>query len=199
MGVGTNDAGYPVYICERVNGRQRNIWHCPLYRVWVDMLARCYSRREHARRPNYVGCSVAPEWLSFSAFREWMVTQDHEGKHLDKDLLVPGNKMYSPETCVFVSRELNSFMTDHASARGDWPIGVYWYKASGVFRASCCSPSTRKQEHLGQFADPDAAHEAWRARKHQHACAYADQQTDPRIAEALRSRYARRPAGKIAA
>lgn len=56
--------------------------------------------------------------------------------------------------------------------------------------ARCNNPFTLARECLGFFQDPDAAHEAWRARKHEHACVYADMQTDPRIAKALRARYA---------
>lgn len=81
------------------------------------------------------------------------------------------------------------FMTDRAAARGEWPIGVSWQKSAGKFKAYCHNPFTCKQEHLGMFTDHDAAHEVWRARKHELSCQYADRQTDPRIANALRKRY----------
>ena len=32
-----------------------------------------------------------------------MSAQDHFGKHLDKDIKVKGNKVYSPENCDFVT------------------------------------------------------------------------------------------------
>ena len=118
-----------------------------------------------------------------------MLAHDWEGMSLDKDIIVPGNKVYGPDTCVFVSIQLNSFLVDSCAARGEWPIGVHWNKRAGKFVAGCNNPITRKYEYLGYFRCPNEAHEAWRKRKHEHACRYADQQTDPRIADALRTRY----------
>jgi hypothetical protein len=139
-------------------------------------------------RPTYVGCSVSPDWLRFSMFLAWMQRQDWQGKQLDKDILIPGNKIYSPDTCVFVPSALNMFLVDTGKTRGDWPLGVSETRR-GRFRATCRNPFTGKTEWLGQFNDPEEAHQSWRARKHQHALRYADQQTDPRIAQALRTRF----------
>ena len=50
-----------------------------------------------------------------------MEQQDYDGKHLDKDLLVCNNKVYSPETCVFVPREINQFLTKSNNSRGKYP------------------------------------------------------------------------------
>ena len=182
-GVGINDADYVVQ--PTVNGKQVR---CQFYEVWKGMLARCYSAKGQARRPTYIGCTVAPEWHSFMSFRAWMEQQDWEGKQLDKDLLIAGNKVYSPDTCVFVSRKLNMFTTDSGATRGQWPIGVNWH--GETFRATCRNPFSGKCEHLGRFTCQHEAHEAWRARKHELALIYADQQTDHRIAAALRTRYA---------
>lgn len=184
-GVGINDVGYQVYV--RYNGRR---YRCPFYVAWDHMLTRCYSSKFQCRRPSYIDCSVTPEWHSLSVFREWMQMQPWEGNHLDKDILVPGNKVYGPDTCIFVSRALNNFMTDHGSSSGEWPLGVTWDKRDRKFIAACCNPFTRKRENLGGFDSPDDAHEAWRQRKHQHACTYADLQEDPRVAQALRARFA---------
>jgi len=183
-GVGINDADYTVQPV--VFGKQVM---CPFYETWQSMLRRCYSATLQAKYPTYIGCSVAPEWLNFMTFRAWMIRQDWVGMELDKDLLIPGNRVYGPQTCVFVSAKLNKFTTGHAAARGEWPLGVYWHKRDGKFRAKCCNPFTGKQEYLGYFTCPDAAHEAWRARKHQLALQLAEQQTDPRLAAALSIRY----------
>lgn len=190
QGVGVNDSDYAVYRTSTAGGRLKILWLCPFYRTWRDMINRCYNPRVHARQPTYIGCSVDPEWYSFSAFRAWMLNQDWEGKQLDKDILFPGNKLYSPDSCVFVHVSLNSFLLDALATRGKFPIGVTFDRGAGKFKAQCCDPSTGRSVHLGMFTDPDDAHEAWRQRKHEHACRYADQQTDPRIAQALRTRYA---------
>ncbi len=154
------------------------------------MLERCYSAKYHERKPTYNGCSVAKEWHSFSTFRAWMIKQEWNGNQLDKDLLIPGNKVYGPDTCVFVSGKLNTFMSDCGSARGEWPLGVCWDSTKGKLISQCSNPFTGKKEHLGYFTDPFEAHEAWRERKHEHACRYAGMQTDQRIASALITLYA---------
>lgn len=160
---------------------------CPHYRLWRNMLGRCYSAALHLRRPTYVGCSVAPEWHYLSAFMEWMQQQDWQGKHLDKDLLVPGNQVYGPDTCVFVSLQVNSFLTDRARCRRHG-LGVDYLPNIGKYRASC-GQLGGGQAYLGCFDTPEAAHEAWRTEKHRLALLLADQQTDPRVAAALRARY----------
>jgi len=188
-GIGVNDSPDPVYRKEKVKGKWRNAWVCPYYDVWQGMLKRCYSEVALKRRPTYQGCSVCPEWVYFMTFKAWMMTQDFEGKQLDKDILIEGNKVYSPETCRFVTGAVNKFLTDRGAARGEWPIGVIWNGTSSKFRARCRNPFTKKSEHLGYFDCPQAAHEAWRKRKHEIACALADLQDDPLMAKALRERF----------
>lgn len=183
-GVGINDADYVVQ--PTVNGRRTC---CPFYRVWRGMLERCYSEKYQARQPTYIGCSVCDEWLTFSNFKSWMEQQDWEGKELDKDLLVEGNKVYSPESCAFVDNMTNNFITDNRATRGEWPIGICLHRYAGKFRAYCKNPFTKKQEFLGIFTCPNQAHLAWRNRKHELACQLADLQTDERAAKALRERY----------
>ena len=184
LGVGINDADYVVQ--PTVNGKTVV---CPVMSVLINMLVLCYHAVSLDRYPTYKGCSVSAEWLSFMAFKEWMINQDWLGMHLDKDILVPGNKVYGKDFCVFVPPALNGFTLDSRAARGEWPIGVYWHKESKNFRAQCQNPFTKKYEYLGRFSNPDAAHEAWRAKKHEHALKLAAQQTDPRLAKALSTRY----------
>jgi len=191
-GVGINDADYAVHKwktirCADGKQKQRLVWRCPFYQSWKDMLNRCYSIKTQERQPTYEGCTVSEEWFLFSNFRAWMVTQDWEGKQLDKDLLFEGNKIYSAETCVFVTRVVNSFTIDGGAARGEWMIGVDWHK--GKFRSSCCNPFTKKQEHLGMFTSEQDAHQEWLKRKLELAYELAAIQTDERVAKALISRY----------
>jgi hypothetical protein len=153
------------------------------------MLERCYNPKYHAKYPTYIGCSVVPDWHSFMAFRAWMSKQKWEGLHLDKDLLLQGNKVYGPDTCIFIAKQLNNFTVDCAASRGEWPTGVHLDRQSGKFKARCNNPFTGKRETLGYFTCPDAAHEAWRKRKHEHALALAAQQADSRLAKSLSIRY----------
>ena len=193
-GVGINDVDYVVERKETtgyVNGKQKQklVWFCPYHRTWKDMLKRCYSTKFQERWPTYKGCSVSEEWLRFSNFKMWMEKQDWEGLQLDKDLLFEGNKVYSKETCTFVTRGVNLFITDRGNDRGEWLIGVCWDKRVGKFRSRCSNPFTKKQEYLGYFTCEEEAHQAWLIRKLELANELADIQTDERVARALIERY----------
>ena len=118
-----------------------------------------------------------------------MEKQEWEGKCLDKDIIVPGNKLYSPETCAFVLNATNSFVTASDASRGELPIGVDLHKPTGKYRAQCGNPSTGEQKTLGYHSTPEQAHEAWREKKHELAQLVAATEVDPRVIEALKKRY----------
>ena len=196
FGVGNNNADYVVQIKETIGyeggkQKQKQVWICPCYRAWKNMLKRCYSAKEQERNPTYKGCSVSDDWLTFSNFKAWMEKQQWEGLHLDKDLLFEGNKLYSPDTCVFVSQMLNKFTTDRGATRGEWLIGVNWDKGTNKFKSQCSNPFTNKNEHLGLFTCEQEAHNAWLKRKLELAHELAAIQTDQRVAKALIERYSK--------
>ena len=192
-GVGINDADYVVQKWEtiKVNGKQKQkmVWVCPYYRVWLSMLERCYYAKYQETHPTYKGCSVSEEWLTFSVFKMWMEEQDWCGKQLDKDLLLEGNKVYSKETCVFITHSVNTFTTDCRASRGEWLIGVNRSKGMNKFRSQCRNPFTKKKEHLGYFTCELEAHQAWLKRKLELAHLLAAEQTDSRVAKVLIERY----------
>lgn len=195
-GVGVNDSSYAIAKYETIGytggkQKQKRVWMCQYYKTWADMLKRCYSAKFQERNPAYKGCTVSDDWLKFSNFKSWMEKQDWEGKHLDKDLLFEGNKIYSTDTCVFVTQAVNNFTIDSGSARGEWLIGVYWNKEKGKFQSRCSNPFTKKQEFLGYFTCEQEAHEAWLKRKLELAHELAAIQEDPRVAEALIRRYSK--------
>lgn len=185
FGVGINDSDYKV--STKINGR--TVWVCPFYQKWKSMFDRCYNKKQLSRRPSYNGCEVCEEWKKFSVFRVWMMEQPWQGNQLDKDILTAGNKIYSPDKCVFITRMLNGFLTEEKSDKGDWPTGVSWDSRDNKYQARCWNPFSLARESLGCFDSSDLAHHAWRVAKHGHALRYADMQTDPRIAQALRTRY----------
>ena len=193
-GVGVNDADYSVTRWGIVNGKRKQVWECPFYRTWRNMLVRCYSEKCQLKHPTYKDCSVCDEWLTFSNFKAWMEQQDWQGKEIDKDLLKKGNNIYCPEWCIFVDAKINTFVTDSRANRGKHMIGACWHKSNGKFQANCHNPFTddRNSEFLGYFTTELEAHLAWKRKKHEHACKLADSDivTDPRLAEVLRTKYA---------
>lgn len=181
-GVGLNDI---------LKSTNKDSAHYHFYQRWVSLLNRCYSPKSLLKRSSYSEAMVIDDWLLFSNFKAWMEDQDWEGKHLDKDLLYVDNKLYSPDTCVFIHPNVNSFVTESTIARGNYPLGVYLDKESGKFKSQCQNMFTKKRENLGRYNTPEEAHLAWKARKHELACQLADSEyvTDDRVREALRNRY----------
>lgn len=182
-GVGINDADYKV--TQIVNGKQKL---CPFYAVWRGMIERGYSEKYKQKYPTYAEVSVCSDWIYFTKFKSWMEQQDWEGNELDKDILLEGNKIYSPETCIFVSQAVNSFLTNCSEQKGAYPTGVHLQKQTGKFIAAC-SDLGRGRKHIGSFSSPEAAEEAYKTFKGKLALELASIQTDIRVAEALIKRY----------
>jgi len=161
FGVGINDAPYKTHI--KINGKR---FECPFYSKWQGMLKRAYYQPYKDKNKTYKDVSVCDEWLLFSKFKEWMKTQDWEGKELDKDLLVQGNKHYSPELCLFISHKINNLVASCYVSNGKLKAGVVNRKdnATNSFAASCSDKG--KQKHLGYYNNEDDAHDAYAQHKY---------------------------------
>lgn len=124
------------------------------YRAWSSMLQRCYDEKLHIKRPRYKGCKVVEEWHNFQVFAKWFDDNYYEIEGqtmcLDKDILNKGNKIYSPETCVFVPQNINTIIVKSDSIRGDLPIGISFHKSSNKYQAKCKN-SFGKDVYLGIF------------------------------------------------
>ena len=155
LGVGENDAHHQQ---PRVNGKQIID---PAYRAWVSMLYRAYDPKYHARHQTYSDITVCKEWHSFRSFRAWWLANYREDWHLDKDLLVVGNREYGPDACIYIPQWLNKFTIDCGASRGELPIGVSIHKKTVKYRSDCRNPITGKQHSLGYFTTPEEANEAW--------------------------------------
>ena len=131
------------------------------------MLQRCYSEDYQQKEPTYVGCTVCDEWLTLSNFKKFIDNLDNgyqEGYQLDKDILIKGNKIYSPETCCFVPREINSLLLNKKLHRGNMPVGV---EQRGKRFGAYCNNNGRRF-HLGSFSTPEAAFLAYKKAKEQY-------------------------------
>ena len=83
------------------------------YIKWRDMMQRCYDKNVHKKyKPEYADKCVCEEWQNYANFKLWFdehyVPCKSNQMDLDKDLLVQGNKIYSPETCVFLVHYQNT-------------------------------------------------------------------------------------------
>ena len=104
----------------KINGE-----HLKSYHLWTAMLERVYDKTQKRTCVIYEGCSVCEEWKYFSNFKKWFDENYIEGYALDKDILHRGNKIYSPENCVYVPKFINSILLFRGRDRGEYPVGIY--------------------------------------------------------------------------
>lgn len=158
------------------------------YSVWVRMLDRCYSnnKKDH---PTYQNCTVSLEFLHFHNFKSWCKQQTgfgNKGFALDKDILVKGNKVYSPETCCFVPQEINNFLTNIKLSNDTNNIGISFHEETKKYKVEFSKYG--KTTRLGYFCNLKDASQAYKQAKESHAKDLARKwkdQIDPRVYQAL--------------
>ncbi|MDO4440557.1 MAG: hypothetical protein Q4B81_00050 [Moraxella sp.] len=140
----------------------------PEYMLWKRMISRCYDKNFHKRQPTYKDCKVCKEWHNFQNFAEWLSGQKfyQEGCELDKDLVKKGNKIYCPEYCRFVPKQINVILNSCTSSRGLYPVGVTFNKNEKKFTAVLRANGHKK--HLGYFKNSDDAFIAYKTAKEAH-------------------------------
>lgn len=113
----------------------------PQYDTWRGMIKRCYIKNEEIQYRSYKEVTVDPIWHNFQNFAKWYDENYYEvGQErmcLDKDILIKGNKIYSPDTCVFVPQRVNKLFIKQQFKRGNLPMGVGWHKEYKKYSAVC--------------------------------------------------------------
>lgn len=167
--------------------------HLREYEMWVHMLERCYSPLLKKRAPGYEDVTCCDRWLNFQYFCEDIHAYgqdiyDKDAKYeLDKDLLRPGNKLYSPERCCLLPTELNCILTQATRSRGDLPVGVCADKERGGYRAQV-SKKDYLQKSGQRFKTPEEAFSWYKTEKEAYIRERADAWFDklaPNVVEAL--------------
>lgn len=118
------------------------------YRAWRNMVYRCISDDYKEKHPTYKNVSCCAEWLEFDNFCQWVITQENYSVLKDtewapdKDILIKGNKIYSPNTVCLVPQNVNKLFLKHDSKHGELPIGVTLNKnsKSNKYVARCNNP-----------------------------------------------------------
>ena len=93
-------------------------YHEKSYTKWKDMMQRCHDKEVHKKyKPEYADKCVCEEWQNYANFKLWYDEHHVFGNRidLDKDILKPGNKEYSPETCVLIEHYINTIFERHVS------------------------------------------------------------------------------------
>lgn len=149
------------------------------YRTWQGIIERCYHPDREKKFPTYIDCKLDERWFYFQAFAEWWHNQpfhDYPNYHLDKDLLVKGNRIYGPDFCRFVPRELNNLTTSCKAVRGEYPIGVCYDITRNSIKA--CIKIRGRSKHLGVFEDANEAHLAYKIAKEKYIKELAEEYKD---------------------
>lgn len=171
-GVARIGTKYPVSI---------NCQHLKEYKIWHSMLQRCLSEKEKNRNIYCKDAICCEEWLLYENFYEWTHSQDNfekwlNGKRwaLDKDIIIKGNKIYSPETCCLVPQNVNCLLLKRDALRGNLPLGVK--QIGNKFEAYCGNPFTKKSEHLGFYDTPEEAFYAYKLHRENYIKQVAKQE-----------------------
>lgn len=130
------------------------------YSAWRGLLGRCYPEKTRAMWKSYDDCEVCNEWLNYQNFAEWyddnLYHVDNERMHVDKDILVPGNRIYSPDFCLIVPQRINMLFMERRNKSNGLPTGV-------GYSTSSYNPynATYNGKYLGVFKTIDDAQEAY--------------------------------------
>lgn len=189
-GLGICDADYATSKYEVVgklpSGQPKTklVWRCPFFSKWIDLLRRVSDKT--GKMPSYSDVTVCEDWLLFTTFKAWMETQDWEGKHLDKDILIPGNKIYSPETCLFVEPRINIFFSKRGHKKDTTlPLGVC--RSATGYKAQWSEPLGTKGKNTSSpvVKTVHEAHKIYLAKKYLHCVQLSYTQEDIRVIKAL--------------
>lgn len=160
---------------------------------WSKMLQRAYCPEYKALHPSYTEAVVCDEWHNFQNFADWVVQQigfGEMGYNLDKDRLVKGNKLYSPEFCLLIPQELNKLVAAPSVKRGDSPVGTSTRDdLNGKYMARYSRKgSGGKDIYLGLFDTKEDAFYAYKTAKEEYIkerTEFWKDKIDPRAYEAL--------------
>jgi hypothetical protein len=172
---GVGYLGEGKYKCKE-NGKTTRV-----YKTWYGMIRRCYDSKCQKRQPTYIDCEVSNEWHNFQNFAKWYDKNYYEIEDermcLDKDILHKNNKVYSPNTCIFVPQTINSLFIKNNKNRGESAIGTSLCK-NDKYRVDCCliNPETGKfkGEYLGIYDTQEEAFEIYKYYKEHNIKQVAD-------------------------
>ncbi len=153
---------------------------------WKSMLKRSYNIEYKTKNPTYRDVTVCKEWECFQVFAEWFYKDYKEGYVLDKDILLKGNKIYSPETCCIIPQEINILFVKCDSRRGKCPVGV---KAAGRKFSSSLNKHG-DPIYLGTFDTKEEAFQVYKIAKEEWIKEVADEWKDRIEPEVYNAMYA---------
>jgi len=152
------------------------------YNMWTGMIKRCYDEKMQEKHPTYKDVTVCEEWHNFQNFAAWFEDNYIEGFELDKDIICPDCRVYSPETCCFVPREINLLFKN--ITKRNLPLGVYYLR--GRYQVS--TPTNDKSTYIGFYKTVEEALIAHKTAKEKYMKEAAEKwkdKIDSRVYDAL--------------
>ena len=182
-GVGINDVMIPYFTSTRT------------WRTWSGIIRRTDNRDpkwiNEQNKTSYVGCTLDSRWYKLSAFKEWIEQwDDFENKEVDKDILIPGNKIYGPDTCLMVRPSVNAWFKPTKHGGGDLPRGVTWNnswkkgRSPNPYRAQI-TPIGGKRTALGYYATAEEASAVFEKARKEQIKILIETETDPKVKNAM--------------
>lgn len=138
------------------------------YATWASMRTRCkLTGAARKRKPTYIDCRMSENFKDFQYFTTWSHSQIgfNCGMHLDKDLLIKGNKIYGENTCLFLPGKVNNLLTKCSAARGSLPIGVSTTSEKYLLPYTSFVRVNSKSFYLGTFSTPEEAFRVYKEAK----------------------------------
>lgn len=160
-------AGFGIYDPKTLPNLPRNE-RIHLNKIWNHVLLRS-TQRIWNLRPAYHGCTIAKPFHRFSTFATWALDQpgwDKPKFQIDKDIIIKGNKCYSPDAYIFVPAEINVMFLCNKGRRGQLPIGVMFDNRGNKYVAHCSVGGNLV--NISRHATPQEAFVAYKAFKEQH-------------------------------
>jgi len=138
-----------------------------IYSTWSKMLERCYTDRKRS----YKNVFVCEEWHNFQNFAKWYVENYYELKdeiiEIDKDILIKNNKIYSPQTCIFVPKKINDLIVNHKQNRSSVCLGVT--QNTSNYSAVCnIMYNGKKIRYIGTYKTKEEAFNEYKKIKESH-------------------------------
>lgn len=123
MSFSKDNFGFKTDSNSREGGKAKKV-----YRIWYNMISRCYNKSSSSYKTyGAKGVTICDDWKSFKNFEDWYnsnIPKDGQEYHIDKDINSKDDvKIYSPETCIFISpyenRRESALRKDYTYLRGE--------------------------------------------------------------------------------